>query len=373
MRFIAFFASVFLAASLLSAQVATLPGDFQQAYITGTITADGHPVDRAEVFAVNTNGGEAMAMSASNGNYSLGVGAGSWKVMVSKANYLTPPPVDADVQGLQTQDNVNFDLHKATAYIEGTVVDESGAPLGGSVVVAMQANWLKGGSGGGAPPPMMGMGGAGSFPMAHCNSKGEFSLQVMPGNYLLIASRAGYRLSRKNPHPPIPGLENAPPQVMERLQSMPPMGVAVEVADNETKRGAVIILAPYQETPQGKTYGGTYHSAAPTPEPNMLIGKGCLTPNNVLHWTRARQNDNEQMLGYVVVRSTKPLTTKLNRMTAVITTFRFPFYPYGTPATHYYSFTDSTAKPGAVYYYYVYEMGAKGSGPYSNGVKIITL
>ncbi len=352
-----------LLAGTLCAENLSLPGDFHKAYITGTITAYGQSVGGAQVIAMGDQG-EAITMAAGNGNYSLGVGEGSWKVIASKSGYLSPPPIAVQVSGDETRDNINFDLTKSTAYIEGVVVNESRAPLPYAMVIAMKNMFAEPHDRSNGAPMMS----PGTFPTVRTDKEGRFTLQVMAGHYLVSAYKAGYILSKENPHPTIPGLENVPPQYLERMSAMSSMGVPVDVAENETKSGIVIIMAPHEEKSVREEYhSAPRHDTVVIPEPNVLVGKGCLTPNNVLHWTRSKESDHALMA--VVVRSTKPFGHKPK---GEMVTFKFPYYPYGEPSRGYYSFTDSTAKSGVPYYYAVYEIGTTAAGPYSNAVEITT-
>ena len=363
---------VFLLLTLCSAVCAEegqLPGNFQKAYICGAVTCGGKTLPGVQVHAMGPDG-MAVAIDAENGNYALGVAAGQWTLFASKDGYYLPKPVKATVGADEAKNDVNIEMVKSTAFIEGTVVDEENKPIGGATVTALPSfldKMMGEGSKGEEEAPMMPV--MSGFRGALCDKDGNFRIQVIKGAYQLTAHFTGYEMSPKNPMPKLPGMEDMPEEARAMMaKMMPALGVQVTVAEGETKKGVITILRPAQE----KKVETTRHEIPEKPETsvpqvNVVIGKAQLTPNNVLHWTRAKKS--EEPAFYIVLRSTVDFSGKEK---GDVVKFQFPAHPYGVPQGKYYSFTDNSAVPGKTYWYVVYELSASGAGPYSNSVKVTT-
>lgn len=357
------FLLLFLILNLWAGEV-ILPEDFHKAYISGKITCKGKLLTKVQILAYNQDGGQAIAYNAFNGNYALGIGEGEWTVAATKEGYFTPKTIKVEVNAEETKE-INIEMQKSTAFIEGIVVDESNRPLPNAWVVAtpnMLGKRMTKSPNAFSPSQIY---------HSRCDSNGKFRLQTMKGSYLLIAAFPGYEMSPKNPIPKIPGMENIPEEYKHMVPTMAMMGIQVTVAEGETKKGVVIIMRPAKTHP-GEEYPQKHRIIQEKPEavvtmPNILVGKPKLTPNNVLHWTRTKKSNESPF--YVVVRSTKNFNSKKK---GKIKLFKLPKYFYGQPKREYYSLTDYTAVSGKTYWYAVYELGSSGPGPYSNSVMIKT-
>jgi Carboxypeptidase regulatory-like domain len=346
-----------------------LPGSFEKAYISGTVTSDGAPVAGASVMAVGEDG-TALAVTAPNGHYALGVGKGTWKVAVSRERYAAVRPKSVEVAAEAEQTPVDFALKPSNAQIDGVVVDEAGRPLPLAMVMVVP-NFFDRGHGGGDDedvPPSTAMT-PGGFPLVCADAHGAFVLHVTAGSFLLPAYKGGYTMSSTNPRPTIPGMENLPPEMLARTPQLTGCGVPVRVAEGEHKTEVRIVLAPdpskREQGPAPDVDPGA--GVQEKPQVNVLVGRACLSPCNVLHWSRKAPGPNAAFC--VVSRDGKPLAgfdpsrppgSALSGMLQ------------GRPASGYHSFTDATAQPGVAYRYTVREIGASGLGPASNEVVLTT-
>lgn len=353
---------VLLLGSAVSAQDGVLPAEYTKAYISGQVTFNGAPVTGAQVMAYGGEGGNALAVNAPNGNYSLGVSSGEWTVYAMKEGYVTPRPVKVNVRADEKSEPVNIELKKSACFIEGKVVDEGGKPIPRAMVMAMPDMFAGGNDRDDDRGAVMMM----THFRATADAQGNFRMQVVEGAYMLMASARGYVMSPRNPAPKIPGMEDMPAEFMKNLPQS--LGVQVSVAEGKTAGGVVIILRPGEmkldkDVPGHRDEKPEVFKTAP----NVLVGKAQLTPNNVLHWTRVGE---KKMALYVVLRSTADPAKGQKGETK-----EFDFIPglHGTPRTWLYSFTDSTALQGKTYWYAVYEKDMKGGrGPLSNWVMITT-
>jgi hypothetical protein len=359
---------VFILSISLSAQQAKLPGNFQQAYISGSVTYNGKPLTGVTIMAIGQMGGMAMTQNASNGNYALGVGAGEWSLMVTKEGFAPTQALKTRV-GFNEEKTLNIEMRKFNSYIKGIVVDEAGKPLSQSAVSAMtmpDMSFGDGVSGDYDDDDSMDMT---NFMPSFCMSDkdGLFTMAVLAGNYNLSAIREGYEMSPKNPRPKIPGLDFLPPGMNIPMIGS---GVSVKVAEGQTVDNVKIILRPVKMT---KTDTKDYEDLIPDtpkdikPMPNVLVHRPCITNNNVLHWSRSQERD--KMAYYVVVRSDVPFNSKEK---GEVRTFTFADAAFGMPGQGVFSMTDITAVPGKTYWYLVYEKSLSGNGPDSNVVEIKT-
>jgi hypothetical protein len=332
-----------------------------KAWVSGQITFEGKPIDGVKITAMGEKG-IAMAVNASNGNYALGLAEGEWAISASKEGYAAEKPIKINIKGDESKENINISLKKFNSLIKGKVVDESGTPLAGAYVLA-------------APVPSMGMdeededskdGDAEDVDPAsitpsfiQSGKDGSFTLLVDKGNYLVMANKNGYEMSPNNPPAKIPGMENSPVRLP---------GIMIRLKANEVKDGVVIILKPVQVSSKPGMDGDIPDKPMEVATvKNILVGKACASPNNVLHWVREADRDKNAF--YVITRSAASSDGKIQGET---TKFDFMINPYGYPAKSVYSFTDNTAKAGKIYFYTVQEMGTKGVGPASNSVKLET-
>jgi len=351
----------------LLAGEAVLPGGFKPCYVEGQITHAGSPLAEVQVVAYSQSGGMAIANNAPNGNYALGLAPGQWTIVATRDGYFCPVEYKTTLSGQDTR-VINISMDKSTAFIEGMVVDESNRPIPRAWVMAMPDMFSdEGGEAGMETGPRS----PSQIHQTNCDDKGNFRLQTMKGSYMLMANVAGYEMSPKNPRPTIPGMEDLPPEYASMMPAMQNMGIQVRVGEGETRRGVTIILRPAAQIAHPGTPGPDRDTptATFTPRPNLLVGSAHLTPNNVLHWTRAQQIDEAKDPYYTVVRSTRDFAAADK---GEVVTFQFQKNPYGEPKEDHYSFTDNTAIPGQIYYYAVYETGPSGPGPYSNTVLIET-
>ncbi|MCE1247069.1 MAG: carboxypeptidase-like regulatory domain-containing protein [Firmicutes bacterium] len=331
-------------------------------YASGQVTFEGKPIAGVKVTAIGENG-VAMAMNASNGNYALGLAKGEWAISASKEGYAPVKPVKVTIGDKEYKENLNIQLKKFNSYIRGKVVDESGNPIQGAYVLAAPVPSIGADDDDGDSPEGDGddMDPSSITPsFVESAQDGSFTLLVDKGNYLLMANKIGYEMSSKNPPAKIPGLENSPVRLP---------GIMLKLKTGEQKDGVVIILAP-AKSGENKPGSGKDLPGKPTEiaaVKNILIGKDCVTPNNVLHWTR--ETDNDKIAFYVIQRTVVGANGKPE---GEAKKFDFMSTPYGYPASSVFSFTDNTAEPGKSYEYTVQELGTKGAGPVSNPVVIKT-
>lgn len=339
--------AVLLAAPLL-AQVAW-PGNFQKAWVCGRVTADGKPLAGARVMALGDSG-MAMTHSTANGNYSLGVGAGKWTVTATHQGFRLQSPAEVTLKGGQANETTHLALVASTAVVHGRVIDEKGRPLPRSAVVAA---------------PFMDLeseedGFQGRMPaQAVADAQGRFVLSLEQGTWLVSASRRNYEMSPKNPPLRIPGMP-------EGMQMNLPGVVTRATAEPDAE--CVVILRPADRQPE-ETPDTSGHDGKPVvAQPLVLEGRACLSPGNVLHWTRTR--DRKSMAGCVVKRSTTPFDGKAPVVEVNQAESLMGVLQDGEGSV--FSLTDTTSISGTTYWYAVQEVGSKGAGPLSNPVGLTT-
>jgi len=327
-----------------------LPGTFQKAYISGKITCEGSVLTEVRVNAIG-QGGFVFATDATNGNYALGVGEGTWTVTAEKDGYYMEKALTVTTGAEEVKENINIEMKKTTCYIKGQVVDEGNKPVAEAGVNASMEQKINYEAMQNMSPEdiMAQMMGSQRHFSVKADGKGYFSVRTTPGTFTLTASAVKYEMSRKNES-----------------------GVKADVGEGETKTGVIIIM---KESDKNSMYfdpsGNMEKMEQMKPLQNILTGKEMATPNNVLHWTR-KENNEEMMRIYVVARSTKEFSGSKKE------DIKFFNYEnsYGMPGKGYYSFTDNTAVSGQTYYYVVfergYEKGKEFDGPYSNAVKLTT-
>lgn len=332
-----------LLTGVLAAQ-AQWPGRFQKAWVCGRLTVAGKPVAGVQVMAMG-DAGMAMTRTAANGNYSLGVGEGDWTVTATYQGHGVDRRAEVSLKAGEANEKIDLSLTPLPHVIRGRVVDEQGRTLSHASVVATPFMDFTEEE----PTEPEGM----DLPLSVvADEKGHFILPVPQGVFLLMANRTNYEMSPKNPPVRIPGLpEGMAPQ-------MP--GLLARAPGDEV----VIILRP--------TSGKLPHEEGSEilPQPLVAAGRACLTPGNVLHWTRTKER--KEAAGFVVKRCTTPFDGKgqVVEITAAQEFFGVMSDPGDEGSV--YSITDTTAVPGTTYWYAVQELGTKGAGPLSNVVQLTT-
>ncbi len=429
-RFLAVLALV-LAPSIAGAQ--SLDGSFQPAYVEGNIRAEdtGKPLVGAKIDVVgakvsskgikeSSGCGAGFAMSAANGNFAVGVGRinlcttdkhpfnGKYYVTVAKRGYLPQTQlVDfGAVRGANEIGALEFTLTPSHSSITGQVFGSGGKPLPYAyafVVKNIYAMALK-------PPkghvPFL----MSEMPAVRADGYGKFTIPVSPGDYIVMASKPGYQLATKTVNPLAVQLYQrmtaspfAGAMMKSRLAQLeqPQLGVAVHVID----AGSVVVNLTMiaAALPLSSAHPVIVRQAAYNPTELRLIGSARSSPNNVLFFANdlgAYGSDRGHRYSLSVERSRVLLgATKIDPFKSHIKTFNFALYgpPSRVGCRHkpgdnsiygcgnsVYSFTDETAVPGRLYYYYIVEgspnvVGPNGKiivnqvrAPNSNAVQIIT-
>ncbi len=406
------------------------PDGFNGAYVEGTVTGGdtGKPLVGAKVDVIgakvskkgvkaSSGCGAGFALSAANGNFAVGVGQnnmcitkkrpidGKYYVSVSKRGYLPQQRfIDFGTQHTNVIGGLIFRLDPAHASVQGHVFGPDGKGLPYAYVWLMKdpfATVLH-------PPKGHVLPLYSELPMVRTDGNGKFNIPVSPGNYIVLASKAGYELMTKTVSPSAQQVYQrvaANPfmtqQMRAKLQAMdqPQFGVHVSVAtDGVAGANLAMVKASPIPAPPGIVKRATY-----APFKVILAGEARSSPNNVLFFTsQALGGSLHGPTALGIVRSTTLLGTgKIDSKR--VTSFNFLQYGYPgevgcrhTPGSfnndYWYlhcgdpilSFTDPTAKPGVTYYYYIvegppYQIGAGGQSnpmhpgtPYSNGVQIVT-
>lgn len=336
--------SLILAFALLLTSLALAwPGTFQRAWISGRVTLAGKPAAGVLVMAMGSSG-MAMTRSAANGNYSLGVGEGQWTLTATSEGSGLPKPVEVTLQAGEANETTDLALTPFPCVIRGTVVDEAGRTLAGaSVVAAPFVDFEDESTEDEEETPMSTTPSYGTS-----DAKGRFSVGVPKGTWLLSASLQGYEMSPKNPPVRIPGMpEGMAPQIQGLVAKAP----GAEVT---------IVLRPASAKTQNTTTPSAGDGGKVAPQPLALAGRACLSPGNVLHWTRTKERT--ETAGWQVKR----VGPKGETVTLTVGEMGF-LEEAGTEASVF-SLTDLTAVPGTTYTYTVQEPG----GPASNPVQLTT-
>ena len=188
-----------------------------------------------------------------------------------------------------------------------------------------------------------------------CDAQGRFTMTLAKGPWLLSAVRDNYEMSPKNPPIRIPGM----PEGMNLGLS----GVLARASEAGPGPEYTLILRPTKGQEAAVEKPGSV-----VPQPLVLVGRACLSPGNVLHWTRTRER--KASAGFVVKRSTTPFDGKAPVVEIQVGQALVGSMPDGEGTV--FSLTDTTSTPGTAFYYAVQELGTKGAGPLSNVVKLTT-
>uniref|UniRef100_E6Q0W2 Uncharacterized protein n=1 Tax=mine drainage metagenome TaxID=410659 RepID=E6Q0W2_9ZZZZ len=425
-RFFAIFALAF-APSILHAQ--SLGGSFSPAFVEGNIRAEdtGKPLVGAKIDVVGAkvskkgvkedNGcGAGFAMSAANGSFAVGVGKnnlciskkhpinGKYYVTVAKRGYLpTTTFIDfAKIRGNEVGP-LQLTLTPAHAAIVGQVF-VGGKPLPYAFVFVVKNPY------GFAlhPPkghiPVL----ASEIPMIRADGYGKFTIPISPGDYYVLASKAGYQLVTKTVNPlamqlydKLAGNPYAGAAMQSRLAPLkaPQLGFAVHVPNfgNAVANLSMMVAVG----PRGPEHPALVKPVAFLPIEFRLTGAARSSPNNVLFFTAdGPYNADTGRYELSIVRSRVQLGgAKIDPFISHIKTFNMLLYgmPSRVGCRHkpghigsdscgnaILSFTDETATPGRLYYYYIEEgspnfIGPNGQvrfmkvgAPYSNGAPIVT-
>ncbi len=416
-----------LAPSLVHAQ--SLGGSFRPAFVEGSIRSaeTGKPLVGAKIDVVGAKlskkgikeqagCGAGFAMSAANGSFAVGVGEnnlcvtkkhpvnGSYYVTVAKRGYL-PQTRLIDFGKIRGNEvgPLQFMLTPTHAAIVGQVF-VGGKPLPYAYVFVVKNPYAFALH----PPkghlPVL----ASETPMIRADGYGKFTIPISPGDYYVLASKSGYQLATKTVNPlavqmyaRLTANPYAGAMMKSRLAALeqPQLGVAVHVPDFGNAVASLNMMVA----------SGSAASQHPVAVKQMLFrpiefrmsGAARSSPNNVLFFTAlGAYNADTGRYELSIVRSRVQLgARKINPFVSHIKTFNMLLYgmPSRAGCRHkpgyidvdhcgnaILSFTDETATPGRLYYYYIEEgspnaVGANGhvsvmqaSAPYSNGVPIQT-
>lgn len=425
------FLSLLVVPSTAAAQ--QIPGGFRGAFVEGHVIGTSGPLAGAKIDVVGAKVtktsvksgneyGTGFAMSAANGNFAVGVGAsnlcvnkqlpinGKYFVFVSKRGYL-PQQKLVDFGGHDDIGGMQFMLETSNESIQGTIVDGNGKPLPYAfawLTKNMFAMFSSGGAPKGHVAPLVS-----ELPMVRSDQNGKFTIAVSPGDYVVMAEKAGYQLATKNVNP-------LAQQYAAQMAGVAQMGGAKV----QKELGALTQPQPGVFVHMGQSAGFVNVGSLAlvkdraTPAPSILratmtrkanrylvtlAGQARPGPGNVLFFTSryfGKSLSNAETLD--IVRANTPLSTgKIDPIKSGVKTFNFAVYGYpgavgcqhrpGQPVSQYscadkvYSFTDATVTPGKLYYYYVFEGPAvriapggkinlfQLGAPYSNALPLVTI
>lgn len=299
--------------------------------------------------------GMAMTHSAANGNYSLGVGAGKWTVTATHKGFRLQAPAEVTLRADEANESTDLKMVPSNCMIQGRVVDEQGRPLSHSAVIAapfMDLDSEEDPDDSQMRMPVQGV----------ADDQGRFTLTLDRGTWLVSASRQNYEMSPKNPPIRIPGMPDG------MVMNLP--GLVARASESGPGPECVVVLRPAASQAHGRTGTGTGTGSDQKvlARPLVLAGRACLSPGNVLHWTRSQERDS--LAGCVVKRSTTPFDGQ-----APVVELNLGENPMGVlqdGKASVFSLTDVTASPGTTYWYAVQEVGSTGAGPLSNPVSLTT-
>ena len=401
-----------------------LPGGFHEAFVEGNVLdgGTGKPIVGAKIDVVGTKVshkklkannvcGYGFALSSTKGNFSVGVGQsnmcvtkkhpvnGSYLVTVSKRGYL-PQQQFISLTPDSSVKFVNFVLQSSIASIQVSVTSD-GKPVPYAEISVMKnvfgrfvkpgisstGQYNETGKFSAKPGHMQFM--VSSVPVFRSDESGHAGIPVSPGDYEVIALKAGYKLTTKNPNPLMQtffdtllqgqmataqaAAQGGDPAYMammagrvQKAQQVLQPGVFVHVVKDQT---IAVNLSMTRSVPE---VAGSITNISPKKfvlYPFVLSGESRPSQNNVLFFTPEHEppsDDGAVMVG--IVRSKIPLGTgSEDPFKAQIKTFNFSAYgwpdPVGRwqssshgPMINIWSFTDSTGTPGATYYYYITEV-----------------
>ena len=426
MKYSLFFLLVSLMFTGSRVMAQSLPGGFNGVLVEGNVMASdtGKPIAGAKIDVVGTHVkhglikhsndcGSGFAMSAANGNFAVGVGSNNmcvsdkhpsnagYYISIAKRGYL-PQHQLISANGPQS----NFLLQKLPSSINGQVFGPNGKGLAYAHVMVVKDVWsvmlnaAKGLSLHAPHHPLV----MSEVPLVRADSNGMFSIPVSPGDYMLEAVKAGYKSTTMNVDPlaaQYAQIVLARPlaaqmrRAYEKLESPQP-GDFVQLPNGGIGIANFTMVKGVAYHPPAKV--GRIVTTRPykrpfTPYRMLLVGDAGLSPNNVLFFMAQNLRDpiTYPMPLFTVVRSAVQLGAgKVDPFKSHIKTFNFGVYGYpgkvgcrlsttGCRGDLVYSFTDSTAKPGTRYYYYIFEMSPstidfnfKLGQPQSNAVPLTT-
>ncbi|MBN2011613.1 carboxypeptidase regulatory-like domain-containing protein [candidate division KSB1 bacterium] len=140
----------------------------QNCYITGEITSDGS----TQLSGVTVTNGSQVAVTGTNGRYTLGVLAGTYTVSASKQGYLAGENRVVTLTPGQTLSGIDFVLTPNASVLTGTITNGSLAVSNATVTATNQTH--------------------GTVVTAKTNTNGVFSLSVTAGTYSLSAAKSGF-------------------------------------------------------------------------------------------------------------------------------------------------------------------------------------
>ncbi len=425
-RLLVFLALAF-APSMVGAQ--SVGGSFRPAYVEGTVRAGdtdkalggakidviGAKVSKKGVKAT-AGCGAGFAMTATNGNFAVGVGFnnmcvtkkhpfnGKYFVTISKRGYLPQvEQIDFGARGHNVIGPLEVTLTPSHAVVTGQVFGPGGRPLPYAYAFLVKNPFIMA-----LKPPKGHIPNLISeIPMVRTDGYGKFTIPVSPGDYVVMASKSGYQLATKTVNPLAIQLYQrmtASPYAAAmkgRLAQLtqPQLGFAVHVPDAGTAVANLVMIKAL--VPTSLVHSINVRQVTYKPTELRLVGMARSSPNNVLFFTDdlGSYNSDSGRYNLSVVRSKVLLGTgKVHPFQAHIKTFNFAMYgrPSGVGCRHkpghksdtycgniIESFTDETAIPGHRYYYYLVESSpniavggkihiAQVGTPNSNAVEIIT-
>ena len=135
--------------------------------VSGFVTdPNGQPIEGAAVSVLNIG----SVNSLSSGNYSLSLPAGSFSLNAVKQGYVSPQPVDINLNPGQNLSGINFQLVPNAGVVSGRVLC-IGQPLYNAVVTAVSGN---------------------STVSANTNQTGDYTLNLQAGQWNIYVSKQGF-------------------------------------------------------------------------------------------------------------------------------------------------------------------------------------
>ncbi len=428
--------ALMLSPLVLTAQ--TLPGGFHAAYVEGHVFGSdtGKPLTGAKIDVIGANVtksglkagggcGEGFALSASNGNFAVGVGQsnlcvdnkhpinGNYYVSVSKRGYLPSiQHIDFGTRNTNVVGGLIFRLTPAHATIVGHVLSRgTGVPY--AYVWVMPDVWAMIGQKQ-RKQHLKGMLSS-ERPMVRTDAHGAFQIPVSPGSYVVMAGKAGYQLVTKTVNPALQHWTQSMQAMMAKLPpqyrgssgsfaalQQPQLGASVTVATGETVVANLVLAKLSSPLPAFHQVAIKNITGAFTPHEMLLVGQARLEPNNVMFYTLMHPGRNVSAGAEAIIVRSRVLLGggKIDPLKDRLKVLSNGFYGLVMmvgcqTAVHYtrssgecthesdiFSFTDSSAKPGVTYYYYIFEgQPYVGTGmidytkiglPHSNALPLLT-
>ena len=201
--------------------------------INGKVYEGSEPIPDAFVMAF-TGSDSFFTQTNDQGAYTLTVKPGTWKLLASKQGFLPDTlNVEIPIQAGQTVDGIDFNLVKNIGTISGRVLDDSQKPLVNASVFTSDTTVS-----------------------TVTDNNGNFTMQVEPGHYQLVAQKTGFSTQTKSVDVKL----NQTAQINFTLTSMGSVfGTITNQADQKPVDKAIVLAISGGDTIQATSdYTGEY-------------------------------------------------------------------------------------------------------------------